>query len=120
MVFPDLLRIVNAAVDAWRVVLGEANESLQEDADVEDEAEDSVRGLEVLVARAALVDLDDYEAREEGGDAEEVEERVEEGAGTLLGGGVGGLEDEGCLGYKEEARLQCVSIACLERPRGAM
>jgi hypothetical protein len=32
-----------------------------------------------------------------------VEERVSEGAGAFLGGGVGWLEDEGGLGDEEEA-----------------
>jgi hypothetical protein len=55
------------------------------------------------VAGPRFVDFDDDQAREQGGEAGEVEERVEEGACALLGGGVSGLEDEGGLGCEEEA-----------------
>lgn len=60
--FPDLLRGVDAAVQAGGVVLREADHSLQEDEDVEEETQDGVRGLKVRVPGALLVDLDDDEA----------------------------------------------------------
>jgi hypothetical protein len=52
-----------------------------------------VRRGEVVVTRALLVDLDDYETGEEGGDAEEVGEEVEGCSCAFLRGGVGWLED---------------------------
>jgi hypothetical protein len=55
------------------------------------------------VARAGFVHLDDDEACGEGGCAEDVEEEVDECACAFLGGGVRGLEDEGCLDGEEEA-----------------
>lgn len=103
MIFPHTLRIVHAAIHSGSVVLREAHESLQEYEDVENEAENGVRRLEVGVAGAALVNLDNDEAGEEGGDAEEVEEEVGGCAGTFLAGGVGWLKDEGGLRGEEEA-----------------
>lgn len=67
MVLPHGLGLVDAPVQARRVVLCEPNDSLEEDGKVEDQAEDGVRGGEVLVAGARLVDFDDDEAREQGG-----------------------------------------------------
>jgi hypothetical protein len=68
-----------------------------------------VRGLEVFVAWAGFVHLNDYEACGEGGGAEDVEEEVGDGAGALLGGCVCWLEDEGGLDGEEEAGLVGVS-----------
>jgi hypothetical protein len=62
-----------------------------------------MRRLKVLVAGASLVDLNDYEAGEQGRDSEEVEDEVGGCAGTLLRGGVCGLKDQGGLGYEEES-----------------
>lgn len=59
MVLPHCLRIVNTSVYIGRVVLCEADDGLQEDCDVEDEAKDGVRRLEVLVARAGFVKFND-------------------------------------------------------------
>jgi len=56
-----------------------------------------VRGFKVFMTGAGFVHLDDDEAGGEGGGAKRVEEEVGEGAGALLFGGVGRLEDEGCL-----------------------
>lgn len=93
MILPHRLSLLHASVHARRVVLRESHEGLHEDGDVEDEAEDGVRRGEVLVAGARFVDFYDYEAREEGGEAEEVEEGVDVGACAFLLGSVRGLED---------------------------
>lgn len=69
-----------------------------------------MRGLEVFVAWSGFVDFDDDEADEEGADAEQVEEEVGKGASAFLGGRVGWLEDEGGLGYEEEAGLERISL----------
>lgn len=94
MVLPHRLRLVDAAVQIRCVVLREANDGLKKDGEVEDEPEDGMRGGKVLVARAGLVYLDDDEAGQERGQANEVEEEVEGCAGALLSGSVRGLEDE--------------------------
>lgn len=63
------LGLLFTPIQIWRKVLRKANKRLQEQRNVEYEAEDGVRGGEVVVAGAALVDLDDDEACEKGGDA---------------------------------------------------
>lgn len=103
MVLPHLLRVLDATVHRGSVILREAHQRLGEDEYVEGKPEDGVRRRKVLVARARLVDLDDDEAGEEGGDAEKVGEEVEGCAGAFLGGRVRGLEDEDGLGGEEEA-----------------
>ena len=59
--------------------------------------------LEVRDPVLDFVDLDDDEAAEEGGEADIVGRGVDVGSCFLLGGCVGGLEDEGALGYEEDA-----------------
>lgn len=98
VVLPHGLGILLAPVQRRGVILREADDGLQEQKDVGYEAEDGVRRLEVLVAGALLVDLDDDEAGEQGGDAEEVEDEVPGRAVAFLGRGVRGLEDEDGLG----------------------
>jgi len=60
----------------------------------------------VLVAGPGFIHLDDDESGRQGGGAKDVEEKVCEGAGAFLVGGVRGLEDEGGLDSEEEAGLQ--------------
>jgi len=62
-----------------------------------------MRRLEVLMARTRLVDLDNDEAGRERRSADDVEEKVGEGAGAFLLGGVGGLENEDCLDGEKKA-----------------
>jgi len=64
-----------------------------------------MRRLEVLMARTRLVDLDNDEAGRERRSADDVEEKVGEGAGAFLLGGVGGLENEDCLDGEKKAGL---------------
>jgi hypothetical protein len=73
MIFPHALRILLAPIHGRCVILREPHHSLEEDEDVEDESEDGMWGFKVRVPRTLLVDLDDDETGEEGGDAEEVE-----------------------------------------------
>lgn len=49
VVFVDAFGVVDAAVQAWRVVLRESDDGLDVEQDVECETEDGVRGREVLV-----------------------------------------------------------------------
>jgi hypothetical protein len=83
---------------------------LQKDGDVESEAEDCVRGLEVLVSRSSLINLDDDEPSEKGRDSNEVDEEMGYCAGAFLRGGMRGLENEGGLSYEKEAGLGNVSM----------
>lgn len=57
---------------------------MEEDGNVEREAENGMWGLKVLVPGASFVDLDYDEANEEGCDSNEVDEEVGYGAGALL------------------------------------
>lgn len=97
MVLVYRLGIVQAAVQLRYIVLREAHQRLDVHEHVERQAQARVRRFEVFVARAGFVHFDDDEAGGEGGGAERVKEEVGEGAGALLFGGVGWLEDEGCL-----------------------
>lgn len=103
VVLVDRLGVVDAAVQAGRVVLREADDGLDVEQNVECQTEDGVRGCKVLVPRAGFVDLDDDQAGGQRGGAKEVEEQVGKCARALLIGGVGGLEDEGGLDGEEEA-----------------
>jgi hypothetical protein len=103
VVLVHALRVINAAIQTGHVVLREPHQCLDVQQDVERQTQDRVRRGEVLVPRACFVKLDDDEACGQRGDAEEVEERVSEGAGAFLRGGVGWLQDEGGLDGEEEA-----------------
>jgi hypothetical protein len=50
-----------------------------------------------------FVQLDHDETTEERGEPDVVDCGVDVGPCALLGGGVGGLEDKGALGYEEDA-----------------
>lgn len=102
VVLVDALRIVHAAVQTRGIVLGEPDDGLDVHQHVEGEAEDRVRGLEVLVPGAGFVELDDDETRGQCRGAEDVEEEVGEGTGAFLLGGVGWLKDECGLDGEEE------------------
>lgn len=64
MVLVDGLGIIHAAEYVWGVVLGDADQGLQEEEDVRDQAEDGVRGLEVCAAVGDFIVFDDDEAAE--------------------------------------------------------
>jgi len=115
VVLVNLLRIVHATIYLWYEVLREPYKRLDVYENIERETKTCVWGLEVFVAGARFVHLDDYEAGGEGGGAEDVEKEVGEGAGAFLGGGVGGLEDEGGLDGEEEASLFGISSDYEER-----
>lgn len=103
MVLVDRLGVVDASEDRRDVVLGDADEGLEDEEDVGEQAEDGVRGAEVLAVVGDFVVFDDDEAGDEGEDAGAVEDGVDAGALLLLLGGVGRLEDEDCLGGEEDA-----------------
>jgi len=65
-------------------------------------------GLEMFVSRSSFVNLDYGKPGEKGGNPDKVDEEVGYGAGTFLGGCVGGLEDEGGLNYEEKASLEII------------
>jgi hypothetical protein len=104
VVLVDALGLVDAAIQARRVVLREADDGLQVHEHVEGQAQDGVRRGKVLMAGPCLVQLDDDEAGGEGGRAGRVEEGVGEGARALLRGRVGRLQDQGRLDREQEAR----------------
>jgi len=58
----------------------------------------------MFVTRTTLVDLDDDEAGEERRKPNEMEDEVKKCASALLGWGMGGLEDEGCLRSEQKTR----------------
>lgn len=105
MVFIDALCIIHASIQPWSVVLREPYNSLDVEENVEGKAEARVRGREVFVPSATLVDLDDYEASSKSRGAGDVEEEVCERAGTFLLSGMGRLDDKGGLYSEEKARL---------------
>jgi hypothetical protein len=86
--------------------LREADQGLKEDGDVECETKDSMWGLEMFVSRSSFVNLDYGKPGKKGGNPDKVDKEVGYGAGTFLGGCVGGLEDEGGLNYEEKASLK--------------
>jgi hypothetical protein len=88
--------------------LRKTDQGLKEDGDVKCETKDGMWGLKVLVSRSSFVNLDYDKPSEEGGDPNEVDEEVCYGAGTFLGGCVGGLEDKGGLDYEEKASLETI------------
>lgn len=103
MILVHRLSIVDAAEHHWHVVLRDADEGLHDEEDVGDQAEDGVRGAEVLAAVGDFVVFDYYEAGDEGEDAGAVEDGVNGGALLFLFGGVGWLQDEDCLRAEEDA-----------------
>lgn len=103
MILVYFLRIFNSAIQPGHKILSEAYESLEENGYIEKKPEDGMRRLEVLVAWPSLVDLNYYEAGQQGRNTDEVEEEVRDRAVAFLRGCVGRLQDEGRLGYEEEA-----------------
>lgn len=97
MILINTLRVLHTTIKLRHIILREPHNRLDVHKDIKGEAEARVRGFKVFVAGAGFVHFDDDEAGGEGGGAERVEEEVGEGAGALLFGGVGWLEDEGCL-----------------------
>jgi len=103
VVLVDALRVVHAPVQTRCEKLRDADQRLDDDEDVGDEAEDGVWGLKMYAIVRELVVFDDDEAGDEGEDADVVEGGVDVGSLPLLGRGVGGLQDEGTLSYEEDA-----------------
>lgn len=103
VVLPHGLRLFDAPVQTRRVVLRKPYHSLEENSKVKDQPQDSMRRGEVLMAGPRLVNLDDDETGEQGGETNEVEEEVDGCADALLLGGVRRLEDQRCLSGEEQA-----------------
>lgn len=85
------LGLINAAEHGREVKLAEANQNLDDQQDVGDEAENGVRRLEVGAIVVYFVVLDDDEAGDESKEGGPVESGVDVGAELLLLLGVGGL-----------------------------
>jgi hypothetical protein len=102
VVLVQLLRILHPAVQRGHKVLRDADDRLDEDQDVGDEAEDGVRRDKVRAAVADLVVFDHDEAGEGGEEGDVVEGGVRVGALFLLRGCVGRLDDEDALDEEEE------------------
>jgi hypothetical protein len=65
MVFPNTFRILYTAIHSRGVILREADNGLEKDGEIENEAENSMWGGKVFVTGPALVVLDDDEAGQE-------------------------------------------------------
>jgi len=65
MVLVNNLGFINAAMDCGDIVLREADNGLGKEKDIDHEAEDAVRGDEMGVMNADLVDKDYGETNEE-------------------------------------------------------
>lgn len=85
------LGVVHAAEQLRDVVLRDADEGLQDEEDVGDEAELAVLGVKVRFPAGELVVFDHNQAGDEGESAGAVENGVDIGAEFLLLGRVGGL-----------------------------
>jgi len=95
------LSILHAAKEAWGVVLRETEQRLGDEEAVSDQAEDSVRRLEVCPAVRNLVVFDDDQAGDEAEDAAYVEGGMDDCALAFLGRSMGWLEDEDGFGCEE-------------------
>jgi hypothetical protein len=102
VVLVQLLRILHPAVQRGHKVLRDADDRLDEDQDVGDEAEDGVRRDKVRAAVADLVVFDHDQAGEGGEERDVVEGGVRVGALFLLRGCVGWLDDEDALDEEDE------------------
>lgn len=92
MVLVELLGVVEAAVEARRVVLREPDQGLHVEQRVRDQAEDGVHALEVVQLVPRLIHLDHDEPGDQGAHARGVQDAVDVGALTLLRRRVCGLE----------------------------
>lgn len=126
MVLVHSLGVVDAAEHCWEIVLRDADEGLDDEEDVGDQAEDGVRGAEVLAAVGNFVVFDYDKAGDESEDAGAIEDGVDVGAFLLLFGGVGWLEEEDCLsaekdtGGVEELESEVVSMEAFRRKNGGL
>jgi hypothetical protein len=102
VVLVQLLRILHPAVQRGHKVLSNADDRLDQDQDVGDEAEDGVRRDKVRAAVADLVVFDHDQAGEGGEERDVVEGGVRVGALFLLRGCVGWLDDEDALDEEDE------------------
>lgn len=103
VIFVNLLCAVDTAPEAGGEVLREANNGLDDDQDVSDDAENGMGGLKMVEAAAGLVDLNDNQASDEGDDAQLVEAKVDVGTMALLLSRVRGLQDQDALSEEQDA-----------------
>lgn len=88
MVLVDGLGVVDAAEEAGDVVLRDADQGLQDEDDVGDQADDAVGGVEMWGAVGEFVIFDDDQAGDEGEGAGAVEDGVDVSAEFFLLGSV--------------------------------
>lgn len=105
VVLVQALCVCDATVQLWREEGREADEGLDGEEAVGDEAENAVGRVKVLAARLDLVVLYQHEAGDEQQDADVVEGGVGVGAGDLLLLRRCWLDDEDGLGDEQEAGL---------------
>jgi hypothetical protein len=103
MVLPDLLRILHSPIQLRHEILREPYYRLNHQQSIGDYAENCVRRFEVRDSVLVLVHLDDHEATEESEEPDVICGGMDICSCFLLGGGMGWLEDEGALGYEDEA-----------------
>ncbi len=103
MILVDALSLVRAPEYTGCIVLGDADDRLDEEENVCDETEDGVRGFEVRARVGDLVVFDDDEGGNEGQNGGQVQDAVDVGTLLFLFGGVCGLEEEDGLSGQEDA-----------------
>ncbi len=84
MILVHLLGLVDAAKDTWGIELQNADQGLDVEKDVRNEAQHGMHALKVWYAVVELVVLDDDQARYEGADTGSVESSMYVGALALL------------------------------------
>lgn len=92
MVFVDRLPFFNAAEYLiWNIELRKADERLEEDQDIGDKSHDAVNVGKSSFWVACFIHLDDYQARYQSHDSDEVQCKVDMRPCHFLFCGVGGL-----------------------------
>ena len=101
MVLVDALALLHTTQDLdGDEILHDTYQDLQDDEDVGDETENTVRGGKASMI--ALVDLDDDESGDEAEETEGLDDVMDDGSEALLVRGGGGLKDESGLDLKQE------------------
>lgn len=94
MVLVNRLGVINAAEQTRDIVLRDAHQGLDEEENVDDQAQDVMGGSKMGAIVGKFVIFDDNESGQECEDTGAIKDRVDGGALFFLRGGVGGLEDE--------------------------
>lgn len=103
MILVDALGLLRAPEYTGCVILGDADDGLNEEENVSDETEDGVRGYEVRAGVGDLIVFNDDEGGNEGQNGGQIQDAVDVGTLLFLLGGMCGLEEEDGLGGQEDA-----------------